>query len=582
VTVWGPDGLDPQDFWVTFSPDGKAVACAGPARGCLVEVRTGRALRPVPHCRGVVRFSPDGSKWATGILGRLELWDAGSGRPLRDLPDEFDFYVGATSADGRWFADRTYTHRDPRAIRIWDLASGRIARQFYLPEGVWPPTGLAFDPGGRTLTGLHLDGVVRRWGSGPGGGDRPVPIWGNAGWREGPTLYQLSPDGRQVAALVFATGTDRFSFGAGRRAGRLDVWDAGTGAVVHRHALPLPDWSETTGWLPDGSALLVHSPESSTCVDLQSGRAGVTFPATDLDDVSADSRLVAGGKRDPKREHGPLTVWEVATGRELLTVRTDDHRWRAAVAAGRRAVVVADGRFLRVVDLVTGADRGRRDLPHLGFGQHVDPPVRGALILPGDDRVLTALEDGTALVWDLTAFPPPRLADRHGEPELRAWWDELAGEDAARAYAAGRKLAEAPRDAVVAFLRGRVQPVRIDPAAVRQMVVALDSPAYEAREAAGARLLRQGPGVLPEVRKRPAGLTAEAVARLEQIERRLSGPVPPADTLRVLRAVGVLERVGTGDARRVLEDLARGADAAPETKAARAALGRMSRGWGRP
>jgi hypothetical protein len=244
-------------------------------------------------------------------------------------------------------------------------------------------------------------------------------------------------------------------------------------------------------------------------------------------------------------------------------------------------VVVADGRSLRVVDLVTGADRGRRELPFLGYGRHVDPPVRGVSILPGDDRVLTALEDGTALVWDLTAFPPPRLADRHGESELRAWWDELAGEDAVRAYAAGWKLTEAPADEVVRFIRDRLGPIRIDPAAVRQRIADLDSPTFAMREAARLRLMRLGPAVLPEIRKRPPGLSAEAVTRLEQIEERLSGPVPPADTLRVLRAVAVLERVGTTDARRILNDLAGGADVAPETRAARAALGRLSPGWGR-
>jgi hypothetical protein len=74
----------------------------------------------------------------------------------------------------------------------------------------------------------------------------------------------------------------------------------------------------------------------------------------------------------------------------------------------------------------------------------------------------------------------------------------------------------------------------------------------------------------------------EAHERLGKLLERLSDPVPPPESLRTVRATAVLERVGTGDARRLLEDLARGADAAPETKAARSALGRTSQMWGRP
>ena len=60
------------------------------------------------------------------------------------------------------------------------------------------------------------------------------------------------------------------------------------------------------------------------------------------------------------------------------------------------------------------------------------------------------------------------------------------------------------------------------------------------------------------------GLSAEAVERLQKLEERLSDPVPPAETLRALRAIAVLERVGTTDARKLLDELARGASDAPQ------------------
>jgi hypothetical protein len=203
-------------------------------------------------------------------------------------------------------------------------------------------------------------------------------------------------------------------------------------------------------------------------------------------------------------------------------------------------------------------------------------------MLPGDRQVWTAIRDGTALVWDLSAFPPPPLADKHGEPELRAWWDDLAGEDASHAYAAGWKLAEAPAADVVRFLRERVRPVRaIDSKEVRERIGDLDSPTFATREAATGRLQQMGPAILPYLRKPPAGLSAEAVERRGKLSEQLSHPVPPPETLRVLRAVAVLERVATNEAQKLLEELAGGAADAAETKAARATLGRMRQGWNR-
>ena len=87
-----------------------------------------------------------------------------------------------------------------------------------------------------------------------------------------------------------------------------------------------------------------------------------------------------------------------------------------------------------------------------------------------------------------------------------------------------------------------------------------------------------GLAVLPEVRRRPSGLSAEVVERLTRLEEHLTNPIPTGETLRILRAVAVLERIGTIDARKLLEDLAGGFSDAPETKAAQWTMGQLKRG----
>ena len=68
----------------------------------------------------------------------------------------------------------------------------------------------------------------------------------------------------------------------------------------------------------------------------------------------------------------------------------------------------------------------------------------------------------------------------------------------------------------------------------------------------------------------------ETARRIEQLLARKPDVSSRPDLLRRLRAMQVLERVGTPEARRVLADLADGLPLAAETREARAALARTS------
>jgi hypothetical protein len=72
--------------------------------------------------------------------------------------------------------------------------------------------------------------------------------------------------------------------------------------------------------------------------------------------------------------------------------------------------------------------------------------------------------------------------------------------------------------------------------------------------------------------------TAEARARAERLLDRLEADraTPTPQRLRALRAVEALERIGSAEARKLLEELARGADGAELTVDARAAMGRLA------
>ena len=70
--------------------------------------------------------------------------------------------------------------------------------------------------------------------------------------------------------------------------------------------------------------------------------------------------------------------------------------------------------------------------------------------------------------------------------------------------------------------------------------------------------------------------SAEVHRRVQQLLDRLEKEVLSADRLRELRAVEVLEQIGTEEARQVLTALAKGDSEAPLTREAKASLRRLA------
>jgi hypothetical protein len=166
-----------------------------------------------------------------------------------------------------------------------------------------------------------------------------------------------------------------------------------------------------------------------------------------------------------------------------------------------------------------------------------------------------------------------------GEQQIAAWWADLAGTEARPAYAAIWKLAAVPEGVVVAFLRRHLKPAAdADFERARQLIKDLGSDTSEVREKALAGLQALGNGAAPALRQAlEKDPPPEVRHRLEEVLSRPESLVPSPESVRRVRAIQVLERIGSKEARRLLADLAAGASHAAETQEARAALERLSR-----
>jgi hypothetical protein len=157
-------------------------------------------------------------------------------------------------------------------------------------------------------------------------------------------------------------------------------------------------------------------------------------------------------------------------------------------------------------------------------------------------------------------------------------WADLADKDAAKAYTAIAELTARPEQ-TVSLLRQRLQPVApLSGEILQRLIVDLDNPDFPTREAASRRLTSMRP--LADSALRDALAKKPSLEMRKRIEAVLSARIAVTlspETLRGLRAVRVLEHADTPESRRLLRDLAAGAEGARLTREAAAALTRLSR-----
>ncbi|HEV3260479.1 MAG TPA: sigma-70 family RNA polymerase sigma factor [Gemmataceae bacterium] len=514
-----------HDLWVTsvaFSPDGGTLLSGAVREDALRlwDVSTGKEVRPLTghHAQvDLLAFSPDGKTLFSGAQDKQMLrWDLATGRQRRWF-DWHVFGVGrfALSPDGKTVA--TWGKLD-HSVRLWDAATGKQLRR--LGEHRWESSGaeapwraVAFSPDGRLLASADGDPAVRLWDVARGTELRPLRGLQGETW-----FIVFSPNGRTLAAAA--------------RGQEIRLWDVTTGKEVRVIADPDVYW---IAFSPDGKRLAStgYYRRNLRLWDLATGKETgppIKTPAESMPIAfSADGRFLAAASAgdDPA-----VVVWEVAT---------------------RQAVRRFGGRNTAAASVAFSPD-GR------------------ALACGGGDSAI--------LLWDVTGrwedgrLRPARLTP----PELASRWKDLAGGDACRALQAAWDLTAGPGQAVP-FLRKRLRPAEpVDEPRLARLIADLDSERFPVRERATAALEKLGDLAEPALRRTLVKApSAEVGRRVQQLLEKLESGLPTGDRLRALRAVMVLEEIGTPDARLVLAALVEGAPASRLTQEAKASLERLAK-----
>jgi len=304
-----------------------------------------------------------------------------------------------------------------------------------------------------------------------------------------------------------------------------------------------------------------------------------------------DGRTIATANAD-----GSVSLWETLTGKVRLEIKTEQEDGpivRALIAALPDAMVPpkrtlaamafspdsrvlagagADG-AISLWDAVTGERIGK-------LAGHQGEIT--ALTFTADSKtLLSGSGDTSALAWDVAAIikacKTRSVAIEDGRAE--AMWSGLSGGDAARAHQAVLRLVGAPGQAVP-LLRAQLRPVPApDADKIARLLDDLDSKEFAVRQKASDELEKLGDlaeHALKQALAAQPGL--ERRQRLEQLQERLvTAATLSAEQVQALRALEVLERIGTPEARDVLQRMAKGAAGARLTRQAQASLDRLRR-----
>jgi WD40 repeat protein len=289
-------------------------------------------------------FSSDG-RWLinTSVDGTVLIHSIPDLRLVR----RFEHRGGATSLalapDKSWLATAGYDG----AVRLWDVASGRLRRELKGGEStVWT---LDLSPDGRTLAAAGEDKTIRLWDVPSGRLLRTLRGHERNVWE-----VRFSPDGRRLASAGF----DK----------TVRLWDSATGAALGT----LRDQEEAVvglDWSPDGR-LLASGGDDET-IRIRRAADGRTM------------RILRVGNHAWKLGFSPDSAWLANAGRARSALGTF---WHGLVGGGGEVATI---RLWRVADgALVAALPSAEDVDHVAFS-------------PDGRWLVSTAEDGLVTLWAL-------------------------------------------------------------------------------------------------------------------------------------------------------------------------------------
>ncbi len=560
-SIWDLEGkevavLEGHTRWANvaaFSPDGKRLF-TGSYDPFVIEraFPSGKPIRKIALGRDRVQrmaASLDGKRLEVVFEGEeaLLFYDLETGKKLPEPIDSHrsTVYGVECAPDGL-----LVSFGSDRSVRTWDPRKGKSVAQFAVELDL-NGRGFALSADGRRVAVPNYDvksiGIYERL---TGKRLRNIPADHCSNVR-----LAFSPDGRFLAKIAKSNRS-------------AEVWEVDTGASLLKAQAEGGGNTVIGAFSADGRSFALADGGQVRMWDTATWKAGSGIHAplawawvgAHGLDFSPDGRMIATAREDGIR------LYELATLRERAHVQPPGSPTGSLRFShdGRLLAWVNNRNTIHVLDVRTGVLAG----PFTGH----DGAITG-LAFTRDDRALaSSSSDCTILVWDLS---PKTVARTASDGNANEDWQALRGDDAGKAFTAMRALAAHP-ETTLRIAGEHLKPAEpIDPQWLAARLRDLDNQQFAERERATHELEEAGDRVAPTLGRflatRPS---VEARARAERILETMRGHAAAGQAVQCLRAIEVLEWIGSLRARALVEKLATGAEGVSWTEAARRSLKR--------
>ena len=316
-----------------FTPDGKFLAIKGGSVS-LWSLKQGREVwREFMGGRGqTLNFTPDGKSFVAGS----GIYDTASGQEIAE--EKFSAqgtfaYLSDVSPDGRFVATAAATKETikPESVTLWDAQTGRPLRNLAGHEGKALNT-IQFSKDSRLLITCGKDFTARLWDVETGSELHRFKIEGTSDDPFKDAIAMLSPDGKTVLTAYDLNSTPK-------------LWDAVTGQQMRelkgtgyiKSAAFAPDSKTIATGDSDGTAVIWET-QTGNIVKRLTGHVGSVKALA----FSVDGRVLVSGGSD-----GTSRFWLTAKDQELCRLESFDMVLGTTADKGDQGWVVAapDGRF---------------------------------------------------------------------------------------------------------------------------------------------------------------------------------------------------------------------------------------------
>jgi WD40 repeat protein len=358
---------------VAFTPDGAALLSASHDQTVKrTNVETGKLEWQTPgyfEQVNSVALSPDGTQLVTGSgdhrfargrimaeaangeAGAVRLWDLPSGRMLRRLGGSSEQIMAvAISTDGGLIAAGGAATDGRGVARVWDAPTGAL--RWSMNDHAKEVLAVAFSQDGKSIATASADGIFEVRDSRSGQTIRKF-----AERKGGTTAVAFSPDGK----ILYC----------GEAAGSARAWEIATGRLVHTcqtagskaEFFTVDRQMNSIGLTRDGATLATCGSsvnneyvDSVKLWDTRTGQLKRDFAAEKIHGrpmaFSADGSILATGGKS-------VRLWDVATGKLLREFTGHLKRTQSIVFS-------SDGRFV-----IAGGSYGTTNIWEVATGRHL-------------------------------------------------------------------------------------------------------------------------------------------------------------------------------------------------------------------